>query len=127
MSNTKSLSARLKTMPDEALVADFAAQVTMDYDAEALDDTPATAAMRAEILRRMEAGPTAGRGIAGPGSEVEVIVGSMDGEFDRAHRVAQIERRSSTPCGQRWVAEVESCPRCGLKADAHDNEVSGTP
>lgn len=32
------------------------------------------------------------RGITGSGSEVEIIVGSMDGEFDRAHRVAQIER-----------------------------------
>lgn len=39
---------------DEALVADFAAQAQLDHDAELLDESEASARMRAEILRRMK-------------------------------------------------------------------------
>jgi hypothetical protein len=44
----------LDSWTNEALVADFAAQCTLDHDAGLLDESDATARLRAEILRRMK-------------------------------------------------------------------------
>lgn len=32
------------------------------------------------------------------------------------------ELRPDRPCGFRWVAEIEPCPRCGLSAASHDQD-----
>lgn len=33
--------------------------------------------------------------------------------------VEEAEREAGSNCGQRWVAEIELCPRCGLSAAEH--------
>lgn len=67
----------------------------------------------------------------------EVVVVTRDGtplterrlrelvdEAERGYDVARITARpdprvTGEPCGRRWVAEIERCPRCGLDAAAH--------
>lgn len=43
----------LDRFTDAALLADYAAQVTLDHEAQLLDQSPTTQAMADEILRRM--------------------------------------------------------------------------
>lgn len=71
------------------------------------------------------------------GPDDEVVVVTRDGtpltarrpwelvdEAERGDDVARITARpaprvTGEPCGRRWVAEIERCPRCGLDAAAH--------
>jgi hypothetical protein len=55
MSNTDDPRS-LTDVSNEALVADFAAQAQLDHDAQLLDESDASARLRAEILRRMKNG-----------------------------------------------------------------------
>jgi len=38
---------------------------------------------------------------------------------DSAYQPTLAELEQPVPCGQRWVAEIQRCPRCGLHAAAH--------
>jgi hypothetical protein len=50
------MTTNFGTFTNSALLADFAAQVTLDHDARLLDMSPTANAMYDEILRRMNIG-----------------------------------------------------------------------